>query len=63
MFNRQLPIVINKQPGVVPFTERNGGGNILFDLLIRQILDAQLDRGNTRIQQASNPFDTVDYRG
>jgi hypothetical protein len=43
---RQLPVVIDEQPGVIPFTEGNGCGNILFDLLFRQILNAQLNRGD-----------------
>ncbi|MNF00613.1 hypothetical protein D3C80_1994680 [compost metagenome] len=62
VLNRQLPVVVDKQSGVVALAEGNSGGNVVLDLFIRQILNPQLKGSDACVQQTGNPFNAVDYR-
>ena len=62
VLDRQPPVVVDEQSRLITPAQRDGGSDVLFDLLIRQILDAQLDRGDAGLQQTSDPFHAVDDR-
>ncbi|MNF05868.1 hypothetical protein D3C77_770740 [compost metagenome] len=40
MLNRQPPIIINKQPGLIALAKGDSGGNVRLHLLVWQIFDA-----------------------
>ena len=50
MFNGQAPVIVNKQPRMVFASQRDSGNDIVFDITIALILDAQLESANARSQ-------------
>ena len=62
VLNRQPPVVVDKQAGVIATPQFNGGHDVGFDLFITLIFNAQLDRAYARLQQAFNPRHAVHHR-
>ncbi len=62
MFNRQPPVVVDKQPGRVALAQRNGRHDVGLYLMVLLIFDPQLEGAHPRLQQALNPHHAVDNR-
>ncbi|MNI77813.1 hypothetical protein D3C73_1341370 [compost metagenome] len=62
VFNRQSPVVIDKQTGIVATPQFNSGNHVGFDLFVAFIFDSQLDSTYACIKQAFNPRNAVDHR-
>ncbi|SAB69118.1 Uncharacterised protein [Enterobacter hormaechei] len=62
VFNRQPPVVVDKQAGVVATSQRDSGGHIGLHLFVAFILDAQLEGANACLQQALYPRHAVHHR-
>ena len=62
MLNGQLPVVVDKQPGMILTTERDSGDHIVLNVAVALIFDAQLKGTHAGFQQALNPYHAINNR-
>ena len=62
MLNRQLPVIVNEQPGVIAAAKGDGGDHVILHVAVTLVFDAQLKSTHSRLQQALNPRHAVNHR-
>ena len=62
VLNCQLPVIVDKQTGMVTLAERNRLDNRRLYRLLLPIFNTQLDSAHADLQQSRNPLHAVDDR-
>jgi hypothetical protein len=62
MLNRQLPVIVNEQPGVIAAAKGDGGDHVILHLAVASVFDAQLKGTYSSFEQALNPRHAVHHR-
>ena len=62
VLDRQSPVIVNEQPGVIAAAKGDGGDDVILHLAVASVFDAQLNSTHAGFEQALNPRHAVHYR-